>query len=267
MTTRAGHTAEEQLREALAKPVFNAVLKTWVGVGTTDYEVYLRTGELLSLQTATGELTHPDELMFQIVHQAQEVWLKLLAHELAGIVGEVDRDELWEASARLDRTIRIADCLAREIGVLETMTPDTYQTIRRSLGKGSGQESPGYNAVHTAAEQVEAALDRLLDRRGVRVAQVYAANAQPELKRVCELLVDIDERFQQWLIAHFMLVRRTIGVGRGVNALDGVPTKVLTGRMTKPLFRSLWQVRSELTENWSSAGGYAPGASRESTAR
>ncbi|WP_069164714.1 tryptophan 2,3-dioxygenase family protein [Nocardia altamirensis] len=258
-------TPEDQLREALAKPMFNTVLKAWVGDGTTDYEVYLRTAELLSLQTTLDRLTDPDELMFQIVHQAQEVWLKLLSHELAGVVGEVDRDALWETSARLDRAIRIAECLEREIGVLETMTPDTYQIIRRSLGNGSGQQSPGYNGVLAAAEHVAAALDRLLDRRGVPVAAVYSTEvAQPDLKRVCELLVDLDERFQGWLVAHFMLVRRTIGVGHGVNALDGVPTRVLTGRMTQPLFRTLWQVRNELTESWRRDGGYAPGAARES---
>ncbi|MFB8281369.1 tryptophan 2,3-dioxygenase family protein [Nocardia colli] len=266
MSTIEGNTAEDRLREALSKPMFNTVLKAWVGDGTTDYEVYLRTGELLSLQTEVGRLTDSDELMFQIVHQAQEVWLKLLAHELAGVVGELDLDELWEVSARLDRTIRIAECLARELRVLETMTPETYQIIRRSLGKGSGQESPGYNAVLTAAEQVGAALERLLDRRGVRIAEVYAT-AQPALERICELLLDLDERFQLWLVTHFMLVRRTIGIGHGVNALDGVPTRVLTGRMTKPLFRTLWQVRTELTENWSRAGGYAPGAARRSRTR
>ncbi|CAM4073213.1 tryptophan 2,3-dioxygenase family protein [Nocardia ninae] len=267
MSTMQGNTAADQLRETLSKPIFNTVLKAWVGDGTTDYEVYLRTPELLSLQTAVDELTDSDELMFQIVHQAQEVWLKLLSHELAGVVEEVDRDALWAAAARLDRANRIAECLAREIRVLETMTPDTYQIIRRSLGKGSGQESPGYNAVLTAAEHVAAVLDRLLDRREVELAQVYTADAQPDLKRLCELLVDFDERFQLWLVSHFMLVRRTIGVGQGVNALDGVPTRVLTGRMTKPLFRALWQVRGELTESWRREGGYAPGATRRSTAR
>ncbi|MFI9508457.1 tryptophan 2,3-dioxygenase family protein [Nocardia sp. NPDC052566] len=268
MSTTGGNTAADQLREALAKPMFNAVLKTWVGAGTTDYEVYVRTGELLSLQTEIGQLTDPDELMFQIVHQAQEVWLKLLSHELAGVVGELDRDALWEASARLDRVIRIAECLAGELRVLETMTPDTYQVIRRSLGNGSGQESPGYNAVLTAADQVAAALDRLLDRRGIRVVDVYAQWAVPphDLKRVCELLVEFDERFQLWLVGHFMMVRRTIGIGHGVNALDGVPTRVLTGRMTKPLFRSLWQLRDELTAGWRREGGYAPGAARKAHA-
>ncbi|RJO75626.1 tryptophan 2,3-dioxygenase [Nocardia panacis] len=257
-------TEATRLRTAIGKPIFNPVLKSWVGAGVTDYEMYLRTSDLLALQTAHEDLTDSDELMFQIVHQAQEIWLKLLAHELVDVVGELDSHALWEVSARLARVARIADCLAEELRVLETMTPDTYQVIRRSLGQGSGQESPGFNAVLTAAEYVAAALDRLLEREGIALTDVYGATPPQHLKRVCELLVDLDERFQMWLVGHFMLVRRTIGVGRGVNALDGVPTAVLTGRMTKPLFRKLWQSRTELTASWHAGGGYAPGAERSS---
>jgi tryptophan 2,3-dioxygenase len=260
-------TASDELRDALSKPVFNSVLKTWVGAGELDYEVYLRTSDLLSLQTPHAQLVDPDELMFQAVHQAQEIWLKLLAHELAGAVGNLDRDELWELAARLDRSVRIAGCLVEEIRVLESLTPDTYQVIRRSLGNGSGQESPGFNAIQLAAGYLAEALDRLLDRRGTAFADVYgwAAKSMPELKRICELVVDLDERYQTWLFTHFMLVRRTIGVGREIEALDGVPTQVLTGRMTKPLFRKLWKVREELTSVWTREGGHAPGAEREST--
>ena len=92
MRTYDGESAKEQsaaddLRDMLSRPLFNPVLKTTVGDGSLDYEVYVRTKELLSLQTSAELLTDPDELMFQVVHQAQEVWLKLLSHELTEIVG------------------------------------------------------------------------------------------------------------------------------------------------------------------------------------
>lgn len=261
-TRAGGRSAAEDLREILSKPIFNPVLKTWVGDGSHDYEVYLRTKDLLSLQTSAELLTDSDELMFQIVHQAQEVWLKLIAHELTEIVGDLDRDRLWQVAARLDRVIRISSCLGDEIRILETLTPDTYQVIRRSLGNGSGQESPGFNSTQTAARYVAEALDRLLERRNLQVSDVYGAESEMELKRICELLVDFDERYQLWLVAHFMLVRRTIGVGRDVKALDGVPAKILIGRMTKPLFHLLWRARDEMTLAWSREGGHRPGAER-----
>ncbi|NYF59781.1 tryptophan 2,3-dioxygenase family protein [Micromonospora purpureochromogenes] len=250
------------VHSTLGRPLFNPVLKVWVGEGKLDYEVYLKTSDLLRLQTPRSELVSPDELMFQVVHQVQELWLKLLAHELAEMVGDLDGDGMWEVSARLDRAGRIIRCLADELRVLETLTPDTYQVIRRHLGNGSGQESPGYNAVRVAASYVAEALDRLLARRGVTLAEIYVPGGSPELKRVCELLVDLDEGYQTWLFAHYMLVRRTIGVGRDVEALDGVPTQVLVGRMTQPLFRSLWAVRNQLTVGWRGEGGFAPGTDR-----
>ena len=237
-----------ELRDALAKPLFNQVLKKWVGAGDTDYEKYLRTGELLALQGEADELSHPDELMFQVVHQAQELWLKLLTQELTGVVEDMDRDALWQVVSRLDRVVRIMNCLHHEMGVLETMPPQAFLVVRHNLGEGSGQESPGFNAVQTAAEYVGDALGRLLDRREIELIDVYGGPA--DLTTICERLLDFDEGFQRWLIAHYLLVRRTIGVGRDTLSLDGMPARVLVGRMTKPLFRELWAVRDEMTANW-----------------
>jgi tryptophan 2,3-dioxygenase len=257
-------SAVDEVREALSRPLFNPVLKVWVGEEKLDYEVYLRTGELLRLQTPRADLVVPDELMFQVVHQAQEIWLKLLAHELGETVGDLDTDALWQSSARLERAARITHCLAGELGVLETLAPDTYQIIRRHLGNGSGQESPGFNAVRVAAGYAAAALDRILERRTIPLIDVYDG-ADPALKRICELLVDVDTGYQTWLYAHYMLVRRTIGVGRDVKALDGVSTQVLAGRMAQPLFRSLWMVRNDLTAGWRRDGGSDPGTDRSGT--
>jgi tryptophan 2,3-dioxygenase len=252
----------ERLRRQLQGPWLNPLLDKWVGRGELDYEKYVRTPELLTLQTPAEERVAPDELLFQVAHQTQELWLKLLAHESVEGVGELDGDALWEASARLERMVRVARCMTAELGVLETLTPETYQVIRRSLGSGSGQESPGYNATRMAAEGLEAALERLLQRRGVALASVYQGAAAADLKRLCEQLLDYDEAFQSWLYAHFQLVRRTIGVDATVKALDGLPTRVLSGRMTKPLFPALWQVRVEMTAGWRREGGYTPGEPR-----
>src|SRR5581483_4804579 len=52
------------------------------GSGATDYERYLRTDELLSLQKTAEERVHHDELLFQTVHQASELWLKLATTEV-----------------------------------------------------------------------------------------------------------------------------------------------------------------------------------------
>src|SRR5207248_462421 len=117
---------------------------------------------LLGLQSSHGELVAPEELMFQIVHQSQELWLKLISQECANLVEDLDRDDLWEAAARITRVVRTQRCLVDEMRVLQTLTPLAYQVIRRSLGNGSGQESPGYNQVQAAAAYVDEALTALL---------------------------------------------------------------------------------------------------------
>jgi tryptophan 2,3-dioxygenase len=246
--------------------MFNPLLKKWVGKGELDYEVYLKTGTLLSLQTSSEELVHHDELLFQVTHQAQELWLKLISQEAVEVVAEMDGDLLWPATGRLERMLRAMRCLVAEMNILETMTPDTYQIIRRSLGNGSGQESPGYNALRLSADALEAALERTLRRRNLRLMDVYKVGAygSEDVKRICEQFVDLDEQFQTWLYTHYQMVRRIIGVDRSIKALDGLPTQVLAGRMTLPLFRKLWEVRAEMTSAWKRDGGYAPGSRRPS---
>jgi tryptophan 2,3-dioxygenase len=199
-----------------------------------------------------------------VTHQAQELWLKLISQEAVEVVAEMDGDLLWPATGRLERMLRTMRCLVAEMGILETMTPDTYQIIRRSLGNGSGQESPGYNAMRLSADAMESALERCLMRRNLRLLDVYKVGSvgAEDLKRICEQFVDLDEGFQNWLYTHYQMVRRIIGVDRSIKALDGLPTQVLAGRMTLPLFRKLWEVRVEMTNAWRRDGGYAPGVHR-----
>ena len=55
--------------------------------GKDDYERYMRTDTLLSLQRMPEEVVHRDELLFQIVHQSTELWLKLACSELVEAPG------------------------------------------------------------------------------------------------------------------------------------------------------------------------------------
>ncbi|HEY8041314.1 MAG TPA: tryptophan 2,3-dioxygenase family protein [Polyangiaceae bacterium] len=255
--------AASALRRALEEPIYNRTLRKEVGQGELDYEVYLRTRALLSLQTPAAQLVVPDELVFQILHQTQELWLKCLSFEAVSLVTALDESQPFAASATLDRMVAVTRCLARDIEVLFTLPPDVFQTIRRSLGNGSGLESPGYNQVLCAADAVTGALARWLGTEGATLERVYAERAAyPHVHRIAEQLCDWDGAFQSWLMAHFVLVRRTIGVDRTVRALDGFPTQALPARMTRPLFPELWDLRVEMTRRWLREGGFAPGQER-----
>ncbi len=251
------------LREALGCPIYNKVLHKEVGRGELDYEIYVRTQELLALQPSPDELVVPDEMLFVVIHQTQELWLKCAAFEATNLVEQIDRVELFAALASLDRVVHIAQVLRDQMRVLATLSPARFQVIRRSIGNGSGLESPGYNQILTAAAAAGSALGRLIARRGATLLEIYRdPDAHPDLHRLAERFVDWDSAVQAWLVEHFMLVRRTMGVDKSVRALDGFPTAALIGRATKPLFAELWNVRVEMTQSWSREGGYAPGERR-----
>jgi tryptophan 2,3-dioxygenase len=263
----SGTFAREPWRELAAKlgaaHVHPELEGQVVGEGSTDYEVYVRTGELLALQPPLDELVHADELFFQVTHQAQELWMKVLGHEGVRLVRALDDDGFERAAAIGERMERCFRALIAEMNVLETLTPAAFQVIRRSLGNGSGLQSPGFLGLKHVAEALSGALRRAFLRRGVDLRTVYEKEeADPALFFLCERLLDLDELFQLWLVTHFMLVRRTIGVDRTVQALDGYPTKALEVRMKKPLFPDLWDVRVRMTRDWERDGGVAPGAPR-----
>lgn len=262
---RGAAPAWRALADALAAPIHHPELDARVGAGELDYEVYVRSQELLGLQTPPEQLVHPDELLFQITHQAQELWLKLLGHEAVRFVAALDDDRLDDARFSVERMRRALVAMVDEIRVLETLTPAAFQVIRRSLGQGSGLQSPGFAGFKlAAAPALAAALTRALTRRGLDLDALYGDDRRdPPMLGLCEQLLDLDEAFQLWLVVHFMLVRRTIGVDREVLALDGYPTKALEVRMKRALFPALWDVRVRMTRSWSRDGGFAPGAARE----
>src|ERR1700681_144664 len=113
------------------------------GEGTLDYELYLNTKTLLSCQTKFGELCNADELQFQIVHQVEELWMKLIAYTLLDI-DEYLQQENTNRLISLFRRVQTAQRLMiQQIALLEIMSPKEYQQIRLRLGNGERQGSAG----------------------------------------------------------------------------------------------------------------------------
>src|SRR5688572_18295232 len=95
----------------------------------TEYEKYLRTEELLGLQKPADRLTCHDEMQFQIVHQAAELWMKLVDHELHHAVDHLNADRTARATHTLGRVARIMRLLVQQLDLLDTMAPKDYMTI------------------------------------------------------------------------------------------------------------------------------------------
>src|SRR6266566_5062578 len=122
----------------------------------TDYEKFVNTGALLACQRPLDQLVNSHELFFQVTHQVMELWMKVIAFELQVVIDALKKDDLSEATLRLHRIREIERVLVDQMAVIETLAPADYHPIRMTLGHGSGQESPGFNAILHLAPDVAA---------------------------------------------------------------------------------------------------------------
>lgn len=109
------------------------------------YGGYLRLDRLLDSQMPLSD-TH-DELLFIIIHQASELWLKLCLHELEAARIAIIEDRLGVAFKMMARVARVQTQLIQSWDVLATITPADYTAMRGKLGSSSGFQSAQYRAL------------------------------------------------------------------------------------------------------------------------
>jgi tryptophan 2,3-dioxygenase len=216
------------------------------GRGASDYERYLRTDELLALQKAPEERAHPDELLFQTVHQSSELWLKFATAEVARGTGHIRAGELGAALRLLRRASLALQYVTTQLDMLEQMSPWEYQTIRRVLGHGSGFDSPGFREVRRVTPPLGEAFDGAVGEAGLDLVELYVqGRAHEELYQLAEALIEWDERITMWRIRHYKVVARIIG--DQVVGTQGTPVEVLGKMIHHNFFPALWRARNQLT--------------------
>ena len=110
-----------------------------------SYGDYLHLDQILSAQQPLSG--QHDELLFITIHQVQELWMKLLNHELDLAMANIRADALRPAFKALSRVARIQKQLVEAWDVLSTMTPHDYLAFRDSLGSSSGFQSWQYRLI------------------------------------------------------------------------------------------------------------------------
>ncbi len=216
------------------------------GDGDSDYERYLRTGELLALQKGPDEWAHRDELLFQTVHQASELWLKLATAEADEATRLIGAGDLGGAIRLLRRGVDCLQIVTQALDMLEHLSPWEYQEVRKVLGHGSGFDSPGFRAVQKATPPLGAAFHVAREAAGLTPLELYTHGRDHEnLYQLAELLIEWDERVVVWRVRHFVVVERIIG--GAVIGTQGTPVEVLGKLIHKRFFPELWELRNELT--------------------
>ncbi|MFF2499505.1 tryptophan 2,3-dioxygenase [Peribacillus sp. NPDC058075] len=104
-----------------------------------SYGDYLHLNQILSSQHRLSG--HHDEMLFIIIHQTSELWMKLIIHELTAATDHIEAGQLEPSFKMLSRVARIQQQLVQSWNVLSTLTPSDYMEFREKLGNSSGFQS------------------------------------------------------------------------------------------------------------------------------
>src|SRR5215470_15155874 len=216
------------------------------GKGASDYERYLRTDELLSLQTPTDKLSHPDELTFQVVHQSSELLMKGASWDLERARVALTNGSFANCAYLMRRANAMLKYPISLLHILETITPYDYHIIRSGLGHGSGLDSPGFLSLLHIAPRIGDAFQGQLADKGLTADDIYRRHEEFfGLHDVAERMLDFDERMQSFRFHHLKLAQRIIG--GGVIGTSGTPVEILQQRMQHLAYREIWDVRNQIT--------------------
>lgn len=246
------------------------------------YADYLKLDELLSAQQPLSALH--DEMLFIVIHQTKELWMKEMLHELGLAITLIGVDRFAEAYKAMARISRIQAVMTLSWDVLSTLTPVDYLKFRDVLGTSSGFQSaqfreleyrlglknPAFLEHYEDGSSERTRLQHALDEPSLREAaieavaragfdvgdrstealaaawlQVYReADRWFELYELAEKLVDIDDALAMWRHKHVLTVERIIGNKRGTGGSAGA--SYLRATLEKRVFPELWAVRTDI---------------------
>jgi tryptophan 2,3-dioxygenase len=236
-----------------------------------NYPTYLALDELLSLQRLRSRPEHPDELLFIVVHQASELWFKVILHELDGLIGAMRAHDALTAAASVKRVNALVRIVSGQLSALETLPPQRFAQFRGYLGTSSGSQSAQFRAIEAVSglrdphflqalaehgeppEIVRRALERptlqqlfddMLVEHGATLQEVYSDPAHSALFLLAEGLLEYEQGFALWRFLHVQLVERIIGPGTGGTG-GTLGARYLQRTVSQRFFPNLWAVRHE----------------------
>ena len=237
-----------------------------------DYGSYLALEALLELQKPRSVPEHPDEMLFIVVHQASELWFKVLLHEFDALIAALQSGEAAVCLQVIKRINGLVGIISNQLSALDTLPPQRFAQFRGYLGSSSGSQSFQFRAIeavsglrdehfmqaiaeHGAVPPLVArALERptlqalfigLLTKHGVTVEDIYRDDSHTTLLLLAEELLEYEQGFARWRFLHVQLVERIIGPATGGTG-GTLGAKYLQKTISTRFFPELWAVRAKL---------------------
>lgn len=253
--------------------------RSHTGEMAVNYADYLALDELLSLQRLRAK--HSDELLFIVVHQASELWFKVLLHELEALIAHMRANDVAAALARMQRINALMRIVASQLSALDTLPPQRFAEFRAILGSSSGSQSVQFRALEALSglrdehfmlvlqehgeippliqrmlqrPTLQAMFDDMLRHHGVTLEALYTQSQQEPIYLLAESLLEYEQAFGLWRFLHVQLVERIIGPMTGGTG-GTLGAKYLQRTISQRFFPKLWDVRARIF-----AGGPAAGS-------
>jgi tryptophan 2,3-dioxygenase len=240
--------------------------------GEINYGSYLKLPALLGLQVAQSSPAHPDELLFIVVHQASELWFKVMLHELDQLIERMGGGDILGAVASIKRVNALTRIVTQQLSALETLPPQRFAEFRGYLGTSSGSQSEQFRAIEAVSGQrephflqvlhdhgplpplvvralsrptLESLFEQLLSRDATTLDAVYRTGTATPLFMLAEGLLEYEQGFALWRFLHVQLVERIIGpLSAGTGGTLGA--KYLQKTVSQRFFPALWAVRGRV---------------------
>jgi tryptophan 2,3-dioxygenase len=151
----------------------------WDLKDSMSYGDYLRLPDLLACQNPLTD--RHDELLFVVIHQASELWMKLCLHEIGAALRQIRDDDLGPAFKMMARVARVQVNLIQSWEILSTLTPFDYSSFRSALGRSSGFQSYQYRMLEFRMGNKHPDMARVFESKPEIFAQVNAALSEPSI--------------------------------------------------------------------------------------
>ncbi len=170
--------AEDRL---LQRGVEETLITEFTRKKRSSYGDFLQLKTLLNLQETFQDPPEPDELLFLIIHQVSELWLKLMHYQIMQMRDHLSEDRFGPAFKNIDRIKAIQKQLITSWETLLTMTPADYMLFREALGSGSGFQSYGYRQIEFILGNKDPATMKVHQHDAEVMAMLEATLAEPSV--------------------------------------------------------------------------------------